>query len=542
MTTALQLNDPVSVARDKGSLEGIVVYLGSVQFDTGDDWVGVRLTGPSVGLGKNNGTVQGHAYFDCPPNCGIFVKTSNVEKRSLTRLEALRLKRELATSISSSSVATNTTASCETTPAKKSLVPSTPAKTTTSTTIRTTPPKESNEPSAVKARARLEDIRKRRAALQEKTTEARSEVVTHPPPDLQHEIESLKTQLAEQKSLAQKELQMTQAKYQQQIDQLRRELQQASSLSSTEQVHAELQDQFHSTTQELNACKQELERVQHMREQEQQEALKIQSELSSLKNSLAEHESRNSVSTEHYKERAKLQAEISTLKRKIEQMEKERLDLENALEDLTLDKEQLLEEKEILEDRYEELKIDAETAQIQVDELRMELEDAKQITDRADVDAMGDMDAEDKAQALALQNARFRQALIRLREQSSVEKMELQRRLRDAEKDLATSQAVVSELESLRQLKLRMEDEINELKDMVEQGAAFEGMVEDLSDRVLSLEEDVVQLQSTIRELEEAAELAAEMEEVQADELKAINRDLEGRDTIIRNLEEAIKM
>ena len=44
------------------------------------------------------------------------------------------------------------------------------------------------------------------------------------------------------------------------------------------------------------------------------------------------------------------------------------------------------------------------------------------------------------------------------------------------------------------------------------------------------------------RELEEAAELTTEMEEVQAEELKAMARDLEDRDTVIRNLEEAIKM
>ena len=38
------------------------------------------------------------------------------------------------------------------------------------------------------------------------------------------------------------------------------------------------------------------------------------------------------------------------------------------------------------------------------------------------------------------------------------------------------------------------------------------------------------------------AELAAEMEEVQTDELKATMLDLEGRDAVIRNLEEAIRM
>ena len=67
-------------------------------------------------------------------------------------------------------------------------------------------------------------------------------------------------------------------------------------------------------------------------------------------------------------------------------------------------------------------------------------------------------------------------------------------------------------------------------------------MVEDLSDRVLSLEEELVASQAMVREMEEAADIAAEMDEVQTDEIKALQRDLEDRDTVIRNLEEAIKM
>lgn len=57
-----------------------------------------------------------------------------------------------------------------------------------------------------------------------------------------------------------------------------------------------------------------------------------------------------------------------------------------------------------------------------------------------------------------------------------------------------------------------------------------------------NLEETNAELERTIRELEEAAEIAAEMEEVQADELRMVMRDLEGRDALVGNLEEAIRM
>jgi dynactin 1 len=197
----------------------------------------------------------------------------------------------------------------------------------------------------------------------------------------------------------------------------------------------------------------------------------------------------------------------------------------------------------------EELKLDSETAQMEVEELRMELETGKAVQEVTEAlaspsSAAGGQlnDAEDMAQALSVQNARLREAVIRLREQSSVEKMELSRQLRMAEKEAEGGKALVNEVETLRSLKSEFEEQISDLKDMVEEGSAYEVMVEDLSDRVLSLEEELVVLQQTIREFEEAADITAEMEEVQSEELKALNRDLEDRESIVRNLEEAIKM
>lgn len=102
-SSELQLNDAISIVRTpaKGQqqqpLEGIVAHLGSVKFgDCSDDWVGVRLTGSSVGLGKNDGSVQGERYFSCGINSGIFVRKNTVVKRALTKLEQLRLRREIA--------------------------------------------------------------------------------------------------------------------------------------------------------------------------------------------------------------------------------------------------------------------------------------------------------------------------------------------------------------------------------------------------------------------------------------------------------------
>jgi dynactin 1 len=91
-----QLDDPVQIERDsQNPLEGIVAHVGPVKFEEGDDWVGVRLTGSSIGEGKNDGSVQGEEYFSCDMNCGVFVRAARVSRRTLSKLEEVRLKREL---------------------------------------------------------------------------------------------------------------------------------------------------------------------------------------------------------------------------------------------------------------------------------------------------------------------------------------------------------------------------------------------------------------------------------------------------------------
>eukprot|EP00555_Chaetoceros_dichaeta_P012182 CAMPEP_0198263018 /NCGR_PEP_ID=MMETSP1447-20131203/11438_1 /TAXON_ID=420782 /ORGANISM="Chaetoceros dichaeta, Strain CCMP1751" /LENGTH=518 /DNA_ID=CAMNT_0043951473 /DNA_START=62 /DNA_END=1618 /DNA_ORIENTATION=- len=110
-TNNLQINDKVTFENPTKSplttsfltantnntfLQGEVVFLGSVSFASGDDWVGIRLTGDSVGHGTSDGTVQGVQYFDqCDANNGVFVRKQTVRPRAMNRLDELRMKKEM---------------------------------------------------------------------------------------------------------------------------------------------------------------------------------------------------------------------------------------------------------------------------------------------------------------------------------------------------------------------------------------------------------------------------------------------------------------
>ncbi len=54
---------------------GMVRFIGTTAF-AGGVWIGVELELPA---GKNNGSVQGHFYFSCPPNYGLFVREDNLQ-------------------------------------------------------------------------------------------------------------------------------------------------------------------------------------------------------------------------------------------------------------------------------------------------------------------------------------------------------------------------------------------------------------------------------------------------------------------------------
>lgn len=551
------LSDPVFVNRDGGEkLEGVVAFLGKVAFSEGGDWVGIRLTGKHAGRGKNDGSVKNQSYFKCPPGSGLFVRQAALEARKLTKLEQLRLRRELASQVSASSSTSSSAA-----------------------------PSSSSKPCATATagrQSRLDELRQRRAAIsndRETTTqEANSRAVEALNDKLKakdEELESTKDKLVALEN------ELTAAKVEiEKIGTGNKELQEklkvagstathsvATSSSSTDeggeappdpQIWARekqvLEDQVMQFEERIQTLTKQMDK---QKSEHATEITQLRSESLAYKNelqNLSDQAKQKGVSdTSHYKEKAQLQAQIAALRREVQDLKNEKIDIESTLEDLALDKEQLQEENEGLNEKLEEVKLDAETAQMEVEELRMELEETKEAAERAGssheinaavVSSGGEAStqSDDMAQALSIQNARLREALIRLREQSAIEKMELTRQLKSVEKEAETAKGQVKQSTDLENHKSKLEEEVRDLKDMIDQGAAFEGMVEDLSDRLMEMEEQNVSLSTTIRELEEAAELTTEMEEVQAEELKAMTRDLEDRDTVIRNLEEAIKI
>lgn len=66
----LQIGTRVNVTNNQDTVAGVVKFAGSTEFAVGV-WIGVAL---DKQVGKNDGSVQGKKYFDCPAGHGIFVR------------------------------------------------------------------------------------------------------------------------------------------------------------------------------------------------------------------------------------------------------------------------------------------------------------------------------------------------------------------------------------------------------------------------------------------------------------------------------------
>ena len=64
-----------SVQVRPSNLSGVIAYVGLTEFAPGN-WIGIEL---DTSQGKNNGTVAGVEYFQCPQKRGMFVRPKNVK-------------------------------------------------------------------------------------------------------------------------------------------------------------------------------------------------------------------------------------------------------------------------------------------------------------------------------------------------------------------------------------------------------------------------------------------------------------------------------
>uniref|UniRef100_A0A8C1TSV0 Dynactin subunit 1 n=1 Tax=Cyprinus carpio TaxID=7962 RepID=A0A8C1TSV0_CYPCA len=181
----------------------------------------------------------------------------------------------------------------------------------------------------------------------------------------------------------------------------------------------------------------------------------------------------------------------------------EMADTADAIEMATLD-------KEMAEERAESLQLEADALKERVEELTMDLEILKHEIEEKGSDGAA---SSYHVKQLEEQNARLKEALVRMRDLSASEKQEHAKQQKLMEEKNFELDALRCQKEKLQEEMKMSEKMIDELKEQVDVALGAEEMVEMLTDRNLDLEEKVRELRETVTDLEAINEMNDELQE-----------------------------
>ncbi|KAF2024359.1 hypothetical protein EK21DRAFT_78862 [Setomelanomma holmii] len=223
--------------------------------------------------------------------------------------------------------------------------------------------------------------------------------------------------------------------------------------------------------------------------------------------------------------------ESSDLKSQLQQLQTEHDQLARAQQDHEIDLEDALVDKEMAEER-------ADVAEIELEHLRSKLEERDMELDILQSEAelfTKDMTEEEKQEAgyyrLQHENDRLREALITLKEMTGEQEQDLRARIRELE-------AEAGKVETLQQENLSKEERLQENSTLIEHlqaqldaNAEWEDIGAELTTRNQELEDRVAAQDAVIRDLESLKELNDELEIQRADEAEDLLAELAAKDT-----------
>uniref|UniRef100_A0A673J5I7 Dynactin subunit 1 n=1 Tax=Sinocyclocheilus rhinocerous TaxID=307959 RepID=A0A673J5I7_9TELE len=238
----------------------------------------------------------------------------------------------------------------------------------------------------------------------------------------------------------------------------------------------------------------------------------------------------------------------------------EMADTADAIEMATLD-------KEMAEERAESLQLEADTLKERVEELTMDLEILKhEIEEKgtntpkhlllfrslgagvmAKLNFQQPVSRSDGAASsyhvkqLEEQNARLKEALVRMRDLSASEKQEHAKQQKLMEEKNFELDALRCQKEKLQEEMKMSEKTIDELKEQVDAALGAEEMVEMLTDRNLDLEEKVRELRETVTDLEAINEMNDELQENARETELELREQLDLSAASIREVEKRVE-
>lgn len=222
-------------------------------------------------------------------------------------------------------------------------------------------------------------------------------------------------------------------------------------------------------------------------------------------------------------ELGELRKQLKESQARLEEIESIQAEHDSVVEMATLDREMAEETADAYKHECEVLRGKLEELQLEVDVLRDENEEFDQ-----------GMSPEEKSSQGWLQmvktNERLREALIRLRDVTQQQELDLKDHIKEMEEDLEDYAAIKSQYETTKEKLLASENNLEDLKQQLETALGAEEMIEELADKNMRYQEEINELHAAIEDLEALKEINDELEYNHVETEKQLQEEIDFKD------------
>lgn len=247
-------------------------------------------------------------------------------------------------------------------------------------------------------------------------------------------------------------------------------------------------------------------------------------------------------------ERDKFEAIIQKLQDKFQPQQQELSELRKRVKDAEANAETIAFQQGETDTIVEMATIDREMAEETAESLRNELDALRQkheeleleveILKEENLELGKEMSPEERTSQGWMQmersNERLREALLRLRDVTQEQEVELRQQIKELEKDAQSLRNVEGRYEERGEKLAKSETTIEELRQQLEVALTADEMIEELTERNTTLTERIDDLQSTIEDLENLKELNDELEINHIETEKQMQDEIDYKDTVVQ--------
>ncbi|KAG9306594.1 hypothetical protein G9A89_004791 [Geosiphon pyriformis] len=232
---------------------------------------------------------------------------------------------------------------------------------------------------------------------------------------------------------------------------------------------------------------------------------------------------------------ADMQQELRDLKKQLKDAQGEKELYENKYNEAVESMEMMTLDKEMAEAKADNLQHEVNLLKEKIEEISVDLNVFKQEGDLLN-HAEGNGDGRSAVEIIQLerQNERLKEALVRLRDVTSEQESELNRKIKSLEKELSSLQDIQVQHDQLKNHMKVAESQIDDLKTRLDDVLNADDMLEQLTEKNLAMGDKLEEMRMTIEDLEALKELNDELEESHIENEKQLQTEIDHKDSLIR--------